>query len=177
MLGEAYGLETVALRYLNTYGPRQALGNPYTGVAAIFAARVLSGRAPLVFEDGGQIRDLVHVSDVVRATLRRWTRRRARPRDQRRHRSADADPRARARRRRGARRPTLEPELTGEFRAGDIRHCLADTTRARELLGFEAPVELLPTACPSWRRGWPSRRVEERGDQALAEMRARNLVG
>ena len=69
VLGGAYGLEAVALRYLNVYGPRQALGNPYTGVAAIFAARILSGRRPLVFEDGGQIRDLVHVSDVVRATL------------------------------------------------------------------------------------------------------------
>ena len=68
VLGRAYGIETVALRYLNVYGPRQALGNPYTGVAAIFAARLLSGRAPRVFEDGGQIRDLVHVSDVVRAT-------------------------------------------------------------------------------------------------------------
>ena len=64
----AYGLETVALRYLNVYGPRQALANPYTGVAAIFAARLLDGRRPLVFEDGRQIRDLVHVSDVVRAT-------------------------------------------------------------------------------------------------------------
>ena len=68
VLGRAYGIETVALRYLNVYGPRQALGNPYTGVAAIFAARVLSGKAPLVFEDGAQIRDLVHVSDVVAAT-------------------------------------------------------------------------------------------------------------
>jgi len=68
VLGRAYGLEAVALRYLNTYGPRQALGNPYTGVAAIFAARLLAGRRPRVFEDGEQVRDLVHVSDVVRAT-------------------------------------------------------------------------------------------------------------
>ena len=68
VLGRAFGLEVVALRYLNVYGPRQALGNPYTGVAAIFAARILSGRRPRVFEDGRQIRDLVHVSDVVQAT-------------------------------------------------------------------------------------------------------------
>ncbi len=69
VLGEAYGFEAVALRYLNIYGPRQALANPYTGVAAIFSARLLAGRAPRVFEDGGQIRDLVHISDVVAATL------------------------------------------------------------------------------------------------------------
>ncbi len=66
---EAYGFEAVALRYLNIYGPRQALGNPYTGVAAIFSARLLRLQVTAVFEDGGQIRDLVHVSDVVAATL------------------------------------------------------------------------------------------------------------
>jgi dTDP-L-rhamnose 4-epimerase len=59
----------VALRYLNVFGPRQALSNPYTGVAAIFCTRLLGGRRPLVFEDGEQRRDLVHVSDVVRANL------------------------------------------------------------------------------------------------------------
>ncbi|MQA17791.1 MAG: NAD-dependent epimerase/dehydratase family protein, partial [Pseudonocardiaceae bacterium] len=69
VLGRAYGVEAVALRYHNVYGPRQQLGNPYTGVAAIFAARVLTGRPPLVFEDGGQLRDLVHVSDAVAASL------------------------------------------------------------------------------------------------------------
>ena len=74
MLWRAYGVEAVALRYHNVYGPRQALGNPYTGVAAIFAARVLSGRRPVVFEDGRQLRDLVHVDDAVRAT---WTRSRS----------------------------------------------------------------------------------------------------
>ena len=68
VLGEAYGFEAVALRYLNVYGPRQALANPYTGVAAIFASRLLGGDAPRVFEDGRQIRDLVHVSDIVAAT-------------------------------------------------------------------------------------------------------------
>ena len=177
VLGGAYGLEAVALRYLNVYGPRQALGNPYTGVAAIFAARILSGRSPLVFEDGGQIRDLVHISDVVRATL-----------------SAMDSPRApghainvAAGRRieigelaralaQELNRPDLEPELPGEFRAGDIRHCLADTTRARELLGFEAQTEL-SDGLPELAEWVGSQSVTERGDEAVAEMRARNLVG
>jgi dTDP-L-rhamnose 4-epimerase len=176
VLGGAYGLETVALRFLNTYGPRQALGNPYTGVAAIFAARLLAGRRPLVFEDGGQLRDLVHVSDVVRAVLAAMdvpaaaghalnvgTGRRTKILDL----ATDV---ARAL---GS---DLEPELTGEFRAGDIRHCVADTGRARELLGFEASVRLadgLPELAE-----WVARQsVEERGDEALADLRARNLVG
>ena len=68
-VGAAYGIPTVALRYFNVYGPRQALSNPYTGVMAIFSARLLNGRAPLIFEDGLQSRDFVHVSDVVQANL------------------------------------------------------------------------------------------------------------
>ena len=177
VLGGAYGLETVALRYLNVYGPRQALGNPYTGVAAIFAARILSGRRPLVFEDGRQRRDLVHVSDVVRATLAAIDAPRASG-----HalnvaagRGVEILDLARALARELG-REDLEPELPGEFRAGDIRHCLADTTRARELLGFEARVALddgLPELAE-----WVARQtVTERGDEALAELRARRLVG
>src|SRR6185369_3488516 len=65
--GRAYGIPTVALRFFNVYGPRQALSNPYTGVLAIFAARLLNGRSPMVFEDGLQRRDFVHVRDVANA--------------------------------------------------------------------------------------------------------------
>lgn len=68
-VGHAYGIPVVALRYFNVYGPRQALSNPYTGVAAIFSARLLNGNRPLVFEDGLQSRDFIHVSDIVRANL------------------------------------------------------------------------------------------------------------
>ena len=68
--GAAYGIPTVALRFFNVYGPGQALSNPYTGVAAIFSSRLLNDRAPLVFEDGAQSRDFIHVSDIVEAILR-----------------------------------------------------------------------------------------------------------
>ena len=176
VLGEAYGLDVAALRFLNTYGPRQALGNPYTGVAAIFAARILAGRRPRVFEDGAQIRDLVHVSDVVRALLGAMdaptapgraynvgTGRRIRILELAADiaRALDSD---------------LEPEVTGEYRAGDIRHCVADAALAREHLGFEATVTLeegLPELAE-----WVARQTPvERGDEAVAELRARNLVG
>lgn len=176
VLGEAYGLEVVALRYLGIYGPRQALGNPYTGVAAIFAARVLSGRSPLVFEDGAQIRDLVHVADVVRATLAAL--------------DAPAAPGLAINVATGRRvaigelarlvadalGSDLTPEVTGEFRAGDIRHCFADVTRAREVLGFEAE-RTLADGLPELAE-WVSRQtVRERGDEAVAGLRARGLVG
>jgi dTDP-L-rhamnose 4-epimerase len=176
VLGQAYGLEVVALRYLNVYGPRQALGNPYTGVAAIFASRLLSGRAPLVFEDGGQIRDLVHVSDVVEATARAMavpgaaghvlnvaTGRRVTVLDIVRGVAA-------------ALGVDLEPELPGQFRVGDIRHCYAATDSAREVLGFEARRTLaggLPELA-AWVR---EQTVDERGDEAVADLRARGLVG
>jgi dTDP-L-rhamnose 4-epimerase len=176
VLGRAYGMETVALRYLNVYGPRQALANPYTGVAAIFAARLLNGRRPLVFEDGAQIRDLVHVSDVVRATAAAMdaptapghainvaTGRRVRVRDLARRLAAALD-------------SSLAPDLTGEYRTGDIRHCFADVGRARTLLGFEARTGLeegLPELA-AWVAG---NLVRERGDEAVADLRARGLVG
>jgi dTDP-L-rhamnose 4-epimerase len=176
VLGRAYGLETVALRYLNVYGPRQALANPYTGVAAIFAARILNGKPPRVFEDGRQIRDLVHVSDVVRATTAAMD-------------APDAPGRALnvatgrgvrvidlARLVAAAMRSDLEPTITSEYRAGDIRHCFADVTTTQELLGFEAATSLeegLPELA-----AWVERQqVRERGDQAIADLRARGLVG
>jgi dTDP-L-rhamnose 4-epimerase len=176
VLGRAYGLATIALRYLNAYGTRQALGNPYTGVAAIFAARILNGRPPLVFEDGRQIRDLVHVSDVVRGTLAAMdapdapghainigTGRQIRVADLARRlaRSLDSE---------------LEPTVTGEFRAGDIRHCFADTRRARELLGFEAS-RSLEDGLPELTEWVARQQVVERADAAIAGLRERGLVG
>jgi dTDP-L-rhamnose 4-epimerase len=176
VLGRAYGVETVALRYLNVYGPRQALGNPYTGVAAIFAARLLNDRRPLVFEDGRQVRDLVHVSDVVRATGAAM----AAPDAPGHAINVATGARVRilelAQRIAGALSSELVPELTGEYRAGDIRHCFADTSRARDLLGFEAEVSL-EQGLPELAAWVSSSGAAECGDEALAGLRARGLVG
>ncbi|HEY8548672.1 MAG TPA: NAD-dependent epimerase/dehydratase family protein [Vicinamibacterales bacterium] len=144
MLGQAYGIPTVALRFFNVYGPRQALSNPYTGVLAIFAARLLNGAPPLIFEDGLQQRDFVSVRDVARAC-----------------RLALEEPPERVSghafnvgsgeawrvssvagllsRALGV---SIEPEITGQSRVGDIRHCFADLTQAREGLGYEPSVPL-----------------------------------
>jgi dTDP-L-rhamnose 4-epimerase len=141
VLGRAYDIPTIALRYLNTYGSRQALSNPYTGVCAIMAMRLLLGKQPVVFEDGGQLRDPMHVSDIVSATIA----------------AADASEAAFYRPFNvGSGKPTtvrtmattlaralgseIEPLVTGEFRQGDIRHCFADVAKAEELLGWRARV-------------------------------------
>lgn len=140
-VGYAYKIPTVALRYFNIYGERQALSNPYTGVAAIFGARVLNGHPPVIFEDGAQSRDFVHVSDVVQANLL------ALQTDK-----ADYEPLNV-----GTGRPTtvrqvadailntlgrsdLQLSVLGKFREGDIRHCYADISRARDLLGYAPQV-------------------------------------
>jgi dTDP-L-rhamnose 4-epimerase len=140
LTGKAYGMSTLALRFFNVYGPHQALSNPYTGVLAIFAARLLNRRAPLVFEDGRQRRDFVHVRDVARACQLALES----------DRSGDAfnigsgesrtilsvaDDLARV-----MNLPDVAPQVTGKFRVGDIRHCFADLEKSRRLLGFAPQV-------------------------------------
>jgi dTDP-L-rhamnose 4-epimerase len=139
----AYDIPAVAFRYFSVYGPRQALSNPYTGVAAIFASRTLNGKPPLIFEDGLQSRDFVHVSDVVQANLLAL-------------RSSAADGEVLnvgtgrsttmvqlAELIRGQLgRPEVEPEIVGQFRQSDIRHCSADISRISERLGYKPRVPL-----------------------------------
>lgn len=142
LVGEAYRIPTTALRFFNAYGPRQALSNPYTGVLAIFAARLLNGRAPVVFEDGKQRRDFVHVKDVARACRL----------------ALEADRAAGEVINVGSGRSVtvcevaerlalslgrrLRPEITGKFRVGDVRHCFADIRKAQAILNFKPEVSL-----------------------------------
>jgi dTDP-L-rhamnose 4-epimerase len=138
MLGRAYGIPAVALRFFNAYGPRQALSNPYTGVLAIFSSRLLNGKPPLINEDGFQRRDFVAVADVARACRMALEREGAAGHvfnigSGRNHTVLDvASALAKL-----LGRPGLAPEVTGAYRAGDIRHCFADISLARSLLGYE----------------------------------------
>jgi dTDP-L-rhamnose 4-epimerase len=175
VVGEAYAIPTVALRFFNVYGPGQALSNPYTGVAAIFATRLLNGRAPVIFEDGRQSRDFIHVSDIVEGILLALE-------------SEDAIGEAVNL---GTGRPTtvddvsfalarglgvpIEPERTGQYRAGDIRHCFADTERAERLLGFTArvPFEEGMAQLADWLAG---QEPVDRVDEATHELVARGLA-
>ncbi len=138
VLGKALNIPTMALRFFNAYGPRQSLSNPYTGVAAIFASRLMNNQSPFIYEDGQQRRDFIHVSDVARAvvaaldsSLPIW-------------------------------KPynvgtgsyvtiayiakclatllgkDIEPTFTGQYRVGDIRHCYSDSSQIYRDLGFKA---------------------------------------
>jgi dTDP-L-rhamnose 4-epimerase len=143
LFGRTYGLPVVALRFFNIYGPRQALSNPYTGVAAIFASRLLNGNSPLVFEDGRQMRDFVSVHDIVQANLLAMERSggdgmalnigSGEPVSIREVAAALAD----------ALQSDVPPELTEKYRAGDIRHCFADISAARKRLGYKPKVRFV----------------------------------
>ena len=137
LFGRTYDVPVVAMRYFNIYGTRQALSNPYTGVAAIFASRLLNQRAPMVFEDGNQMRDFVSVDDVVQANLLAMERTNA---DGMALNIGSGEPISIndvARVLSDSLGAKLQPEVTGKYRAGDIRHCFADISAARRVLGYE----------------------------------------
>jgi dTDP-L-rhamnose 4-epimerase len=141
-LAPAYGMEGVALRLFNVFGPGQALSNPYTGVLAIFASRILNGQRPMIFEDGLQRRDFVHVDDVARAFVTALEHPDAPGKVFNIGSGQDRSVLDIATLLAGAMgRPDLEPETVGKARIGDIRHCFADVTAARETLGFEATTD------------------------------------
>jgi dTDP-L-rhamnose 4-epimerase len=142
MIGRAYNIPAVALRFFNIYGPHQALSNPYTGVLAIFAARLLNNRPPLINEDGYQRRDFVSVYDVARACRLALEVRDAAGQVFNVASGRQYTIRELAQRIAAALGKNIVPEISGKYRAGDIRHCFADITRARQVLGYEPEVEL-----------------------------------
>ena len=142
LFGRTYGVPVVALRYFNIYGTRQALSNPYTGVAAIFGSRLLNGSAPMIFEDGQQLRDFVSVHDVVQANLLAMQRSEGdglalnigsgQPVTIRKIAETLAESL-------GVETPA---EITEKYRAGDIRHCFGDISLAHRLLGYSPSHQL-----------------------------------
>jgi len=174
--GAAYGIPAVALRLFNVYGPGQALSNPYTGVLAIFASRLLNGRAPRIFEDGGQRRDFVSVHDVARAFRLALEGDGADGRAVNVGSGASVTVNELAELLARTLGKDVAPEVTGEFRVGDIRHCFADVSLAREALGFEAQVRLEDgiAELAEWLAG---QTAVDRVDEATAELSRRGLTG
>jgi dTDP-L-rhamnose 4-epimerase len=176
-LGSTYGFPVVCLRLFNVYGPRQSLSNPYTGVIAIFLSRLLAGERPLVYEDGLQSRDFVSVHDAASAIVTAMS-------------STAADgqvlnigsgigrPISEVATTLAALlgRPDLPPIVSDRYRRGDIRHCIADITRAGHVLGYRAGVawEDGLAEVVDWARSSPS---ADRIAQAQDELEARGLVG
>jgi dTDP-L-rhamnose 4-epimerase len=154
-VGAAYGIPAVALRFFNVFGERQALSNPYTGVAAIFASRLLNDRPPLIFEDGDQTRDFIDVRDIARACVLALTGDRADGFTLNVGTGIPTSVRDVARVIADGLGKSIEPEVANQYRAGDIRHCYADTRLAEELLGFRAeiPFELGMEDLLAWLEG------------------------
>jgi len=173
--GRTYGLPVTALRFFNIYGTRQALSNPYTGVAAVFGSRMLNGNTPLVFEDGEQMRDFVSIHDIVRANILAMKR-------------PESDGEIINV---GCGKPVsisrvaellaqslgkdVRPVITHKFRAGDIRHCYADISKAKRLLGYEPQVthEDGFRELAEWLRG---QEPEDKADTMLKELSAYGLT-
>jgi dTDP-L-rhamnose 4-epimerase len=175
LFGRTYSLPVVALRFFNIYGTRQALSNPYTGVAAIFAARLLNDRAPLVFEDGMQMRDFVSVHDVVAANLLALERSEA---DGLALNVGSGEPisirevAATLARELGK---DIPAEITGKYRAGDIRHCFADISLASRLLGYK-PRYSFSTAIGELVEWLRTQQPEDRVTEATAQLTQRGLA-
>jgi dTDP-L-rhamnose 4-epimerase len=174
-VGRAYSIPTVAFRMFNVYGSRQALSNPYTGVVAIFASRLLNNQAPLIFEDGRQRRDFVHVEDVARAYA-----------DALENDNADgmalnlgsgeslsileiAEAVTRLLKR------SVRPVLTSRYREGDIRHCFGDISQAKRMLGWR-PNWTFEKGVLSLLAWLQAQDAEDRVEHAYAELNARGLL-
>jgi dTDP-L-rhamnose 4-epimerase len=173
--GRAYGIPTFALRFFNVFGPRQSLSNPYTGVAAIFLSRLLNGHRPVVFEDGQQSRDFIDVRDVAEAVcsavgtdqpgvhvLNVGTGRRLSITD-----VAHALGRALGK--------DGTPSVLGRYRAGDIRHCISDPTKARSILGFEAR-RRFEDALPELIEWCREQKATDRFERSLSELGENGLL-
>ncbi|HEV2777245.1 MAG TPA: SDR family NAD(P)-dependent oxidoreductase [Solirubrobacteraceae bacterium] len=177
LFGSAYRVPVTALRFFNVYGPRQALSNPYTGVLAIFAGRLLNARAPLIYEDGRQRRDFVSVYDVARAcrqSLEQPGPIAGRVLNVGSGESVSvleiADELARV-----MGREDISAQVTGKYRVGDIRNCFADIARATEVIGYRPQVARGDGMAEL--AGWLAGEVAtDRVDDAAAELAARGLT-
>jgi dTDP-L-rhamnose 4-epimerase len=177
LIGKTYGIPAVAPRFFNVYGPRQSLSNPYAGVAAIWLSRLLNGKPPVVFEDGGQLRDFVSIHDVVDCLVLMLETS-----------GADYLPvnvgsgetvtileiAKLLNRLLGT---SIEPQVTQTGRTFDIRHNTADITRARKTLGYSPKVSLEQgfSELIEWAKSTPDVAVDF-FDRALDELKQKGLV-
>jgi dTDP-L-rhamnose 4-epimerase len=175
VVGRSYGVPTVALRYFNVYGDRQALSNPYTGICAIFSSRLLNDQQPLVFEDGEQTRDFVHVSDIVQANLRAIDSGRGDYEMINIGTGVPTSVNQIAKMLADGLDKKISAQIVGKFREGDIRHCVADISKAKELLGYQ-PAVPLKKGIPELLKWVSQQRASDRTAKATEELEQRNLV-
>ncbi|MBN1405765.1 MAG: SDR family NAD(P)-dependent oxidoreductase [Candidatus Omnitrophica bacterium] len=176
-VGKAYKIPAVALRYFNVYGPRQALSNPYTGVCAIFSSRILNNNNPVIFEDGLQTRDFVHVADIAKANILAMQKEEA-DYEVFNVGSGEAISILKIAETLIAKlkgKGSLKPEIKNEFRQGDIRHCFSDISKINKKLGFKPSI--------SFNKGvddlieWVKKQTcEDKVMQAMSELEKRGLA-
>jgi dTDP-L-rhamnose 4-epimerase len=176
LFGRAYSIPVSALRFFNAYGERQALSNPYTGVLAIFAARYLNRKPPVIFEDGCQMRDFLHVRDLAEGCALALECEAASDEV---FNLGGGEPFSILEVARRLARvlgcESLAPEVSGQYRAGDIRNCFADISKARRLLSYQPRIQL--DAGLEQLAQWLEGRVDEdRSEAATAELRRHGLV-
>lgn len=176
MIGRAYNIPTVGLRFFNVFGTRQSLSNPYTGVLAIFASRLLNDNPPLIFEDGLQRRDFVSVADIVQACRLALEVPGAAGRAFNVGSGTSYSVREVADTLGGVLGRTTGSDICGKYRVGDIRHCFADVTLARDILGYEPQVRLEDglVELAEWLR---DQTAQDHVDHASRELAARGLTG
>ncbi|TFI58257.1 NAD-dependent epimerase/dehydratase family protein [Sphingomonas parva] len=176
IMSEAYGIEGACLRLFNVYGPGQALSNPYTGVLAIFASRLLNGQQPMIFEDGEQRRDFVYVGDVARAFADALELPQAVGQTfnigsgHDRSVTEVAQELARA-----MGKNDISPQIAGKTRIGDIRHCFCDGSKSADVLGFRAQKDF-QEGLGELAEWVAVQTADDRVEQARAELEARGLV-
>lgn len=175
LFGRTYDIPAVALRYFNIFGTRQALSNPYTGVVAIFASRLMNGNPPVVFEDGSQLRDFVSVHDIVQANLLAMESGEANGMALNIGSGQPISIREIAAELAGTLGVEIPIEITGKYRAGDIRHCFADTSAAARVLGYKPRVKFRDGLKELV--GWlGSQSAEDRVADAMQRLQVRGLV-
>jgi dTDP-L-rhamnose 4-epimerase len=175
VVGRAYKIPTVALRYFNIYGSRQALSNPYTGVGAIFCSRYLNRKPPMVFEDGEQSRDFTHVSDIVQANMLALEKEEANYEmfNVGTGRIMSISEMGNMLRQRLA--PDVEMEVLGRYRSGDIRHCYADISKIQQKLGYQPKVSF-DDGIDELIRWVSTQQAEDMVEKAKEQLLERSLV-
>jgi len=175
MVGRAYGIPTVALRFFNVYGPHQSLSNPYTGVLAIFGSRLLNGKRPIIFEDGKQLRDFVSVYDIAQACRLALEKEKAKDLVFNIGSGETVTVTSVAERLAKVLGRHIEPEVSGNYRVGDIRHCFPNISRARAVLGYK-PAFTLEQGMRELAEWLDRQTADDRFNEMRAELSARGLV-
>ena len=174
VMGKAYGVPTVALRYFNVYGPRQSLNNPYTGVCAIFSSRLLNNHPPVIFEDGQQSRDFVHVKDIVQANLLAMEKKEADNNVFNVGTGKFVTIMEIAQILNELYGKSLQPQIKNKYREGDIRHCFSNISKIQKL-GFKPTISLKDGLKELVEWG-EKEKPEDKFDQAASELEERGLA-